>query len=99
MPQMQMPFFPQGMTHINPMLAFSKEGGKIAYVTGNLQIYSHEEDDSVAFKMITAQFCANGMAKQQCRCTCKKVLVSQGIRARWKYFLRKRARQTEIDQR
>jgi transposase-like protein len=64
MPQMQMPFFPQGMTHINPMLAFSKEGGKIAYVTGNLQIYSHEEDDSVAFKMITAQFCANGMAKQ-----------------------------------
>jgi hypothetical protein len=64
MPQMQMPFFPQGVTHINPMLAFSKEGGKIAYVTGNLQIYSHEEDDSVAFKMITAQFCANGMAKQ-----------------------------------
>jgi transposase-like protein len=61
---MQMPFFPQGVTHINPMLAFSKEGGKIAYVTGNLQIYSHEEDDSVAFKMITAQFCANGMAKQ-----------------------------------
>ena len=64
MPQMQMAFFPQGVTHINPMLAFSKAGGKIAYVTGNLQIYSHEEDDSVAFKMITAQFCANGMAKQ-----------------------------------
>lgn len=64
MPQVQMPFFPQGVTHINPMLAFSKEAGKVAYVTGNLQIYTHEENDSVAFKMITAQFCANGMAKQ-----------------------------------
>jgi len=64
MPQMQMPLFPQGVTHINPMLAFSKEGGKIAHVKGNLQIYSQEEDDSVAFRPITAQSCINGMTKQ-----------------------------------
>ena len=64
MPQVQMPFFPQGVTHINAMLAFANQAGKVAYVTGNLQIYTHEENDSVAFKMITAQFCANGMAKQ-----------------------------------
>jgi hypothetical protein len=64
MPQVQMPFFPQGVTHINEMLAFSRRNGRIAYVTGNLQLYTHDEDDSVAFRMITAQFCANGMARQ-----------------------------------
>jgi hypothetical protein len=64
MPQVQMPFFPQGVTHINEMLAFSRQNGRIAYVTGNLQLYTHDEEDSVAFRMITAQFCANGMARQ-----------------------------------
>lgn len=64
MPQLQMPFFPQGVTHINNMLAFSKENGRIAYVTGSMQLYTHEENDSVSFRMITAQFCANGIAKQ-----------------------------------
>jgi transposase-like protein len=64
MPQAQMPFFPQGVIHINPMLAFSKENGRIAYVTAGMQLYTHAENDRVAFLMITAQFCANGMAKQ-----------------------------------
>ena len=64
MPQVQMPFFPQGVTPINNMLAFSKENGRIAYVSGNMQLYTHEENDSVSFRMITAQFCANGIAKQ-----------------------------------
>ena len=64
MPQLQMPFFPQGITHINNMLAFSKENGRIAYVTGGMQLYTHEENDSVSFRMITAQFCANGITKQ-----------------------------------
>ena len=64
MPQLQMPFFPQGVTHINNMLAFSKDKGRIAYVSGNMQLYTHEENDSVSFRMITAQFCANGIAKQ-----------------------------------
>lgn len=64
MPQIQMPFFPQGVTHINDMLAFSRQDGRIAYVTGNLQLYTHDENDSVAFRMITAQFCANGVARQ-----------------------------------
>ena len=64
MPQVQMPFFPHGVTHINTMLAFSRENGRVTYVTGNMQLYTHEENDRVAFRMITAQFCANGIAKQ-----------------------------------
>jgi prepilin-type processing-associated H-X9-DG protein len=64
MPQMQMPFFPQGVTHINNMLAFSKDQGRISYFTGNLQLYVHEEKDTHSFRMITAQFCVNAIAKQ-----------------------------------
>lgn len=64
MPQAQMPFFPQGVVHINHMLAFSKENGRVAYVTAGLQLYTHEESDRASFLMIAAQFCANGIAKQ-----------------------------------
>lgn len=64
MPQMQMPFFAQGVTPINNMLAFSQEHGRIAYFTGNVQLYSHEEKDTRSFRMITAEFCVNGVAKQ-----------------------------------
>jgi hypothetical protein len=64
MPQLQMPFFPHGVTPINNMLAFSRENGRVTYVSGNMQLYTHEDHDSVAFRMITAQFCANGIAKQ-----------------------------------
>ena len=56
MPQMQMPFFAQGVTPINNMLAFSQEHGRIAYFTGNVQLYSHEEKDMRSFRMITAEF-------------------------------------------
>ena len=64
MPQIQMPFFPQGVTNINNLLAFSRDNNAITYFTGNMQLYSHEANDSVAFRMITAQFCFNGIAKQ-----------------------------------
>jgi hypothetical protein len=64
MPQAQMPFFPQGVIHINPMLAFSMENGRVAYITAGMQLYTHEENDRTSFLMISAQFCANGMAKQ-----------------------------------
>ena len=31
MPQVQLPFFPEGVTHINANLAFIKEAGRITY--------------------------------------------------------------------
>lgn len=64
MPQIQLPFFPEGVTHITPMLAFRKEDGQVTYFNGNMPVFVHEEDDLATFRMITAQFCVNGNAKQ-----------------------------------
>ncbi len=56
--------FPVGVTHITPSLAFQNEAGTITYFNGCLPVFSHREDDRQSFKMITAQFCANGHALQ-----------------------------------
>ena len=64
MPQMQLPFFPEGVTHITPMLAFCKQNGRVTYFNGNMPIFVHDEADRDSFRMITAQFCENGNAKQ-----------------------------------
>lgn len=64
MPQMQLPFFPEGMTHINQILAFEKRDGTVTYFNGHMAIFSHDEDDTRTFQMINAQFCVQGTAQQ-----------------------------------
>ena len=64
MPQIQFPFFPEGVTHITPLLAFSKQDGRVTYFNGSMPVLVHEEADVASFRMITAQFCVNGNAKQ-----------------------------------
>lgn len=64
MPQLQLPMFPVGVTHITPLLAFLKEDGNITYFNGSLPVFSHAEEDSQSFRMITAQFCVNGHTQQ-----------------------------------
>ena len=64
MPQIQLPFFPEGVTHITPMLAFRKEEGQITYFNGNMPVFIHDEGDLATFRMITSQFCVNGNTKQ-----------------------------------
>ena len=64
MPQMQLPFFPEGVTHITPLLAFRKEDGRVVYFNGSMPVFVHDETDLASFRMITAQFCVNGNAKQ-----------------------------------
>jgi transposase len=64
MPQVQFPFFPEGVTHITALLAFSKQDGRVTYFNGNMPVFIHDEDDLASFRMITAQFCVNGNAKQ-----------------------------------
>jgi transposase len=61
---MQFPFFPEGVTHITSLLAFSKEKGRITYFNGSMPVFIHDEADMESFRMITAQFCVNGNAKQ-----------------------------------
>ncbi len=64
MPQVQFPFFPEGVTHITALLAFSKQDGRVTYFNGSMPVFVHEEEDRASFQMITAQFCVNGNAKQ-----------------------------------
>jgi hypothetical protein len=64
MPQLQLPFFPAGVTEITPMLAFGVEEGRVTYCHNTLPVFVHAQDDMASFRMITAQFCVNGNTKQ-----------------------------------
>ena len=64
MAQIQFPFFPEGVTHITALLAFSKQEGRVTYFNGNMPVFVHDEHDIDSFRMITAQFCVNGNTKQ-----------------------------------
>jgi len=64
MPQMHLPFFPEGVEHITPALAFEKRDGQVTYFNGHMPVFVHDEQDIPTFRMITAQFCINGNAKQ-----------------------------------
>jgi len=64
MPQMQLPIFPVGVTHITASLAFRKQDGRVTYFNGSMPVFVHDEEDHASFQMITAQFCVNGNAKQ-----------------------------------
>ena len=64
MPKIQLPFFPEGVTQISDLLAFRVEDGRVAYFNGNMPVFIHDKDDIATFRMITAQFCVNGNAKQ-----------------------------------
>jgi len=64
MPQMHLPFFPDGVEHITSELAVEKRDGQVTYFNGHMPVFIHAEDDIATFRMITAQFCINGNAKQ-----------------------------------
>ncbi len=64
MPQMHLPFFPDGVEHITAELAFEKKDGRITYFNGQMPVFIHDEQDIATFRMITAQFCINGNATQ-----------------------------------
>ena len=64
MPQMHLPFFPDGVEHITSELAVEKKDGRVTYFNGHMPVFIHAEEDIATFRMITAQFCINGNAKQ-----------------------------------
>ena len=64
MPQIQFPFFPEGVTHITALLAFARRDGRVTYFNGNMPVFFHDETDLASFRMITAQFVVNGHATQ-----------------------------------
>ena len=51
MPQIQLPIFPEGMTHITNDIGFVKKTGKITYFNGgNLPVFMHDEKDIQTFR-------------------------------------------------
>ena len=64
MPQMVLPIFPEGCTHITPALTFARKDGRVTYFHGLMPVFTHDENDIRSFRMITSQFCVNGNAKQ-----------------------------------
>jgi len=64
MPQLHLPMFPAGVTHITNELAFERRDGQIVYFNGHMPVFVHPEDDVASFRMITSQFCESGYAKQ-----------------------------------
>ena len=64
MPQMQFPFFPEGVTPITALLAFARRDEQVTYFNGDMPLFIHEESDLASFRMITAQFVVNGCATQ-----------------------------------
>jgi transposase len=64
MPQLQLPIFPEGVTHLTPELAFLKKDGRVTYFNGHMPVFIHDEHDLRTFRMITSQFIVNGNVKQ-----------------------------------
>jgi transposase len=64
MPQLQLPLFPEGVTHITTELAFLKKDGRVTYFNGHMPVFIHDEHDLRTFRMITSQFIVNGNVKQ-----------------------------------
>jgi hypothetical protein len=58
------PIYPDGVTHINSNLAFSKDNGRVLYFNGQSPIAGHDENDVATFRAITSQFCVLGLATQ-----------------------------------
>jgi transposase-like protein len=64
MPQLHLPMFPNGVTHITNELAFEKRDGQVSYFNGHMPVFTHGENDISSFRMITSQFCVTGYARQ-----------------------------------
>ena len=61
---MQLPIFPDRVTHITAEIAFHRDAGKVYYFSGHLPVFVHEERDLATFRMFTSQLVINGNATQ-----------------------------------
>jgi transposase-like protein len=64
MPQVQLPIFPAGVTHINSEVAFEERDGKVYYFNGNLPVFVHEKKALATFRLFSTQLVINGNATQ-----------------------------------
>jgi transposase len=64
MPQLQLPIFPIGTTHITTELAFERRDDQVVYFNGQLPVFTHEVADVASFRFFTTQLIVNGTASQ-----------------------------------
>jgi len=64
MPQVQLPIFPHGVTHITSEIAFECREGKVTYFNGHLPVFIHDCEDLAAFRLFSSQLTINGNASQ-----------------------------------
>ena len=64
MPQVQLPIFPPGVTHINSEVAFEERDGKVYYFNGHLPVFVHEKSALATFRLFSTQLVINGNATQ-----------------------------------
>jgi len=64
MPQVQLPLFPHGTTHITADLAFERRQDDVVYFNGHLPVFTHEVQDVASFRLFTTQLIVNGTASQ-----------------------------------
>ena len=64
MPQVQLPIFPAGVTHINSEVAFEEREEKVYYFNGHLPVFVHEKNALAAFRLFSTQLVINGNATQ-----------------------------------
>jgi transposase len=64
MPQVQLPIFPHGTTHITAELAFERREDQVVYFNGHLPVFTHRTDDLASFRLFTTQLLVNGTATQ-----------------------------------
>src|ERR1700746_2601205 len=63
-PQVQLPIFPAGVTHINSEVAFEEREGKVYYFNGHLPVFVHEKGALASFRLFSTQLVINGNATQ-----------------------------------
>ena len=64
MPQVQLPIFPDGVTHITSEIAFERREGKVCYFNGHLPVFIHDCEDLATFRLFSSQLVINGNASQ-----------------------------------
>jgi transposase-like protein len=64
MPQIQLPIFPAGVTHISSEVAFQERDGKVYYFNGHLPVLVHDKSALSTFRLFSTQLVINGNATQ-----------------------------------
>ena len=64
MPQLQLPVFPEGVTHLTPQIAFERADGWVTYIHGLAPVFRHEVKDIASFRLFISQLIVQGTVQQ-----------------------------------